>query len=349
MGVCYAISEDGISWEKPELGLVEFQGSKANNIVLRGPHGAGIRRDKRETDPQRRFKAFFRGRDQMCVAFSRDGFHWSDPILCPEIQARGDTHNNWLWAPELGRYVGFTRLWDRKEGVRLVGRTESADFLNWTRAEEVLRGEGPDRQTYAMIVFRYASLYLGLLMVLNRDEDTVDCELAVSVDTIRWERICTGTPLIPRGPEGSYDWGCVFAAAYPVVRKDGIRLYYAGSDGRHSDWRRGFFCLAHLRPDGFAGLEPIGEEVTGTVLTAPIECAGRRLLLSADVFNGSVRAAIAGADGFGLENCKPILSSVAGEAVVWDGGGDLSKFVGKRVQLLFELRSARLYAFGFSD
>ena len=31
--LCYAESEDGVSWRKPELGLVPFQGSTANNIV----------------------------------------------------------------------------------------------------------------------------------------------------------------------------------------------------------------------------------------------------------------------------------------------------------------------------
>jgi len=31
---CYAESADGIHWRKPELGLHDFQGAKANNIVL---------------------------------------------------------------------------------------------------------------------------------------------------------------------------------------------------------------------------------------------------------------------------------------------------------------------------
>lgn len=31
---CYAESDDGIHWKKPVLGLHEFQGSKANNIVM---------------------------------------------------------------------------------------------------------------------------------------------------------------------------------------------------------------------------------------------------------------------------------------------------------------------------
>jgi hypothetical protein len=33
---CYAESRDGIRWTKPELGIVEYQGSKENNIILEG-------------------------------------------------------------------------------------------------------------------------------------------------------------------------------------------------------------------------------------------------------------------------------------------------------------------------
>ena len=34
--VCYAESRDGIEWVRPELGLVKYGGSKANNIVWDG-------------------------------------------------------------------------------------------------------------------------------------------------------------------------------------------------------------------------------------------------------------------------------------------------------------------------
>src|ERR1700759_5422528 len=34
---CYAESTDGINWTKPSLGLVDFNGSKDNNIVLDDP------------------------------------------------------------------------------------------------------------------------------------------------------------------------------------------------------------------------------------------------------------------------------------------------------------------------
>ena len=36
LSVCLAESRDGIHWVRPELGLVEFQGSKKNNIILSG-------------------------------------------------------------------------------------------------------------------------------------------------------------------------------------------------------------------------------------------------------------------------------------------------------------------------
>ena len=32
--MCYAESEDGVTWSKPELGLVEFKGNTKNNICL---------------------------------------------------------------------------------------------------------------------------------------------------------------------------------------------------------------------------------------------------------------------------------------------------------------------------
>src|SRR5690606_1780260 len=61
MGICYATSKDGIRWDKPNLGLVEYEGSKANNIVWRGPHGGGVFRDDQEENPNRRYKVIYQG------------------------------------------------------------------------------------------------------------------------------------------------------------------------------------------------------------------------------------------------------------------------------------------------
>jgi sialidase-1 len=348
MGICYATSKDGLTWIKPELGLVEFDGNTKNNLVLRGPHGAGIFKDLQESDPARRYKMFTKQDEKgpMCVAFSSDGLRWSKLTPCPEIASAGDTHNNAFWAPELGKYVGITRLWSKENG-RLVGRCESSDFLKWTKARDVMHRlpTEPYRQTYAMPVFRYANVYLGLLMLLDTKTDLVDCELTWSPDTIQWQRVCPGQPLIPRGPAGSCDSGCIYAAAYPVIGKDEIRLYYGGNNGPHTTWRDGFFCLATLRPDGFAGLESIKAEAPGTILTRPIYCTGKDLHVTADMAGGSLRVGIELADGLSLDDCRPISGNVTDEVVTWKNGRNMTDHAGKPIRLRFELRSGMLYSF----
>ena len=51
MGICYATSKDGFSWDKPDLNLVNFNDNKSNNIIFRGPHGSGIFYDERKQPP----------------------------------------------------------------------------------------------------------------------------------------------------------------------------------------------------------------------------------------------------------------------------------------------------------
>lgn len=345
MGVCYAVSKDGLAWEKPDLGLIGFNGSKANNLVVRGPHGAGIFKDLRETDPARRYKMFYKGRG-MCVRFSADGLRWGPEIPCPQIAARGDTHNNAFWCPERSTYVGITRLW---KGQRIVGRTESPGFHQWMKAVEVLRGD-EENQTYAMPVFRYADVYLGLVMIFRPRPNRVHCELTWSPDTVTWHRIDNGTPLIPNSrKKGDYDWGCVYAAACPVFRDHEIRLYYGASNGTHNGWRDGFLALATLRPDGFAGYEPIDAAKLATVVTQPVVCSGKTLRMSADAKGGSVRVTVLDADGKAAMVSRPTTDDVTNAPVKIRGRSDLSKVRGSRVRLKFELTKAKLYAFGFGE
>ena len=82
--LCYAESNDGIKWTKPNLGLVNYQGSKDNNILLTNGYGASVIYDKTDPDPQKRYKAAFWEQDTSkgiehpgtCIAFSSDGIHW---------------------------------------------------------------------------------------------------------------------------------------------------------------------------------------------------------------------------------------------------------------------------------
>jgi len=347
MGICYAVSRDGIRWEKPNLGIVEFRGSKQNNIVWQGPHGAGVFKDLNDPDPKRRYKMFFKGR-KISVAFSHDGLHWGEAIECPEANVRGDTHNNAFWAPTLGKYVGITRTWARPRG-RQVARTSSKDFLKWSGAKVVLEGLENHLQTYAMPVFYYAGVYIGLPAIYNSEADRTHTELTWSPDTVTWHRVDAGSPLIANSPrKGEYDWGCVYTAAYPVFLKDEIRLYYGGNDDKHFGWRNGYFCLATLRPDGFAGYEQISEDASAFVITRPLLVTGRPLTLSADVQeDGFVRTRLLDDSGEGLAEAEPVSRTVTDAKVEWRNEFTTETVGGKMIRIEFELRNAKLYSFSF--
>ncbi|MFC1620440.1 hypothetical protein ACFL45_10910 [Candidatus Neomarinimicrobiota bacterium] len=358
MAVCYAISSDGIYWEKPEMGLVEYEGSKANNILLRGegvmgdhwggPHGAGIFIDTHDSDPSRRYKAILKA-DIISVSFSSDGISWSAPVPCPEADVAGDTHNNAFWAPTLGKYVAITRTWGSNEeghGYRQVGRTESDDFLSWSEAKVVLEGTSRRYQTYAMPTFYYAGVYLGLLAIHDQKRDRVWTELAWSPDTKDWQRISEGQPLIgcSDGPL-AYDYGCVYACATPVFLKDEIRLYYGGSDWLHFGWRLGSFALATLRPDGFAGFEQESAEQKAVILTESIPYDQHPIRITADVYKGgSVRVLALDANGSTIAKSRKIKKSMTDYQLEFR-----KKISSESIQLQFEFSKAKIYSFGFAD
>lgn len=81
--VCYAESTDGINWIKPNLGQVEFRGSKENNgialpdKVIEGVH---VILDEDDPDPSRRYKMVYNPHNGetwvIRTATSADGIHW---------------------------------------------------------------------------------------------------------------------------------------------------------------------------------------------------------------------------------------------------------------------------------
>ena len=354
MAVCYAFSVDGLHWEKPELGLVEFEGNTQNNIVMRRVNGVGVFKDERETDPARRYKMFFCGEPQMTVAFSPDGLHWSQPLPIPEVEAHG-THPNAFWAETLGKYVGITRQHARS--IRLVTRTESTDFVQWTPDETILEGVSPRLQTHDLIVFPTCGIYIGLLgiMVYPGDSDAEvkqHVELAWSPDTLEWHRIQEGTPFMGHTPSETerygalpYDWGTIFPSA-PIFFDDEIRIYYGAGDGYFFNWRKGYLALATLRPHGWAGYEPTRADTPAVITTQLLTFDRPSVGITADVWeDGSVRVAVLDKAGSQRAVSKPIYTTGTDSAVEWETSQDLASLSGDQVRLRFQLRNAKLYAF----
>ena len=295
MGICYATSKDGLKWYKSDLQLTKFKGSYKNNIVWRGPHGAGIFKDTRAENKSQLYKSIFQG---LKTSYSENGLSWSPARrLVSKDKIAGDTHNNVIWAPTLEKYVGFTRTWgetDRKlKGPptktnhawgREVSRIESSDFMEWSRPEVVLACNSWNHQPYAMPVFYHANTYIGLLAIHDQNSDRVWTELAWSTDTTNWHRIDAGQPFIQCSEHIlDYDYGCVYACATPIFLDDEIRIYYGGSDWLHTSWRNGCLALATIRPDGFAGYQQVNTKKVGVVNTPIFKQTGQAIKITADI------------------------------------------------------------------
>jgi len=367
MGICYAISKDGINWEKPSIYIVEFNDSKENNIVLRNNHGAGLFKDDYTEESNERYKLISADDNErsMFICTSNDGLKWSKPQTCPNIEKvsektknlkikwNGDTHNNAIWAPTIEKYVLITRMWKltkdnngKEMGIRIVGRSESMDYKTWTLTEPIFEGNEIHLQIYSMPIFEYYGIYLGLPAIFNIKTDTVQTELAWSPDTIKWYRICPGTALIPNSEtKGDIDWGCIYAAKSPIILNNEIRLYYSGSDGPHTDWRKGYFCLAKLRPDGFAGYKPVDDTLESSIITVPIPWNGDDLGLSADIDDGGyLRVTVLNENNSILGN-GVIEKTCVDEKLKITMKDPNSMSLNTEVKFKFYLRNAILYSF----
>ena len=120
----YAVSEDGFAWRKPELGIVEHDGSKRNNLIdtsaMKGEFGVALK-DPHDPDPRKRYKGTIkrwyhhvdpdrRGGGRLFAAYSADGIDWR---LYPDersiIRDSNDGNGCFLYDERIGRYVNFRR------------------------------------------------------------------------------------------------------------------------------------------------------------------------------------------------------------------------------------------------
>jgi hypothetical protein len=139
--VCYATSQDGVHWEKPVLGLVEYNGSTQNNIVdfLDGRcvlSALPIIDDPDDPDPNRRFKCVFESGiydNRIAVAYSADGLRWTESPrnpVGPMLEQTGLIKWNGCYYVngQGGSHFGSPA------GTRKLATFASYDFEHWTQA-----------------------------------------------------------------------------------------------------------------------------------------------------------------------------------------------------------------------
>jgi len=167
---CYAESDDGIHWRRPELDLFEFGGSKANNIILTPDFLAEFGGDPAHTaafldtnpacPPDEKYKILVVGSKPrgLYVLKSADGIPFarmgSEPIL---TDGAFDSQNLAFWDPALGAYRAYWRIFTAgvttgenwsPSGYRAIRTATSTDFVHWNDPVDLTYVDSPDEHLY---------------------------------------------------------------------------------------------------------------------------------------------------------------------------------------------------------
>jgi len=372
---CYAESNDGINWTKPELGFYAYKGSKANNIVIPGGNIWGIFHEPQDPDPDRRYKAVvwhepkYVPREGYFVYSSPDGLRWEretpDPVAlsidryampCVGI---GDT-TLFRWDPRLKKYIGDTKFVFVPR-MRCRGMMESDDLIHWSRPRMTLHPDGldaPDSQIYGHCGFVYESMWIGMMRMMHTTHvensyKQTTVELTASRDGRHWTRVGRREEFIPLGRPDEWDPHYHDPCTPPVLVGGELWIYYrsvplwSGERKGHDKISR--IGLAKLRRDGFVSLN--AGSTPGTVVTRPLTFTGERLLVNAEIAEGGyLKAELRDVSGqavppYTMATCRPVTGDALRARVTWTGRETIERTAAMSLRLAFELKDAKLYSF----
>jgi predicted GH43/DUF377 family glycosyl hydrolase len=370
--VCYAQSKDGVTWQKPILGRIEYQGSRENNIVLLN-HGQGL--DTVIVLAEWHYRMFVyqfqsEGHTEGIYHYtSRDGLEWDAnvrPILVgapvwpknADGQFRDDVMVNGIgdvtyirYDQRLQRYLANLKTLSGPLRCRML--SESNDLVHWSRPRVILRPDHHDAgaQLYGMTDFAYESLWLGVVQRYMATTDLrLDLTWAVSHDARHWSRVEPRGPFISGGEEGTWDYGNVSPANNPPIRVgDELWFYYGGRDTTHNTRPViGAIGLATLPIDRFVALQSTGK---GEVLTRPISFPPGTLHVNANAKGGSLRIEVIDLQGnsiagYDRSSNHALTTDSLNHVVQWDAASKLTPN-SEPIRLRFLLNDAKLYSFWF--
>jgi len=372
---CYAMSKDGIHWEKPALDV-----KAGTNIIHTGHRDSNtVWLDLEEKDPERRYKMFrstvgqgkIQGKVPWCLSihFSPDGIHWSEP---PLFSGPCGDRTTVFWNPF--RKVWVFSLRHGWNGPRRRRYWETRDIVNgsqWTTITEPTAWIGSDDldpqredmkinpELYNLDCIAYESLILGLFTIWrgqpqNREKPNEVC-VGFSRDGWSWFRPDRRAFCPVSEQPGDWNYSNIQSAGgCCLVVGEKLYFYVSGRGGTGKTRRDGQInatSLALLRRDGFASMD--ADDVEGTLTTRPVRFGGKYLFVNLDAGAGELSAEILDEREqviapFSRSNCLPVRGDKTLLAVNWKGTDDLSAVSGKTVKFRFYLRKGRLYAFWVS-
>jgi hypothetical protein len=376
-----ATSRDGVAWQRPNLGLVEFDGSKQNNILPIRLHSPSVICDQHEPDPQKRYKLLAyssrAGGRGYIAAHSADGVRWQHYPQNPVLPG-GDTCTL-TQDPATGEYLAFHKLTRTHRGQRrrLVYLATSQDMQQWSEQRLVMAPDELDDRTteaeggrwsqfYNMSAFSYAGQWLGFVTHFrysgppaeqgpeqSGDDGPIDVQLVHSRDARQWQRCSDRRPVIPTGPY-AYDAGCILGVSNtPVIVGDQMWSYYTAITTTHGGYlprKRITIARAAWRVDGLVSL--FAGEDHGQIDTVTIRPAGGSLVINCDASRGECAVEVLDPTGrpligYGREECLLLRGDAVRHAVSWKSHRQLP--AGRDLRLRFRLKNADLYSYTVQD
>jgi len=370
---CYAESSDGIHWVKPHLGLFEFNGSKANNIVWAGigAHNLAPFKDQNPDCPSAsRYKAVGGNREGLHAFHSEDGIHWSLMSDGPVItQGAFDSLNLAFWDTIRQRYVAFFR--DFRNGVRDIKTCTSEDFLHWTEPQWLEYPDAPAEHLYTNAItayFRAPHIFVGFPKRFVPDRNpqqhvhggVSDGLFMTSRDGKvfhRWHEAWVRPGLQPErwvNRNNLAAWGVVRTAGTLPHTPDELSIYSTENYYRGTAVRLRRFTL---RMDGFVSLHAsaAGGEAVSPLLVFGPQPDGYDLELVLNMSTsaaGSVRCEFQNAEGqplpgFALDDCDVVYGDRIEHVVTWHGNPSVGKLAGRPVRIRWVLHDADVYSLQF--
>jgi hypothetical protein len=363
--VCYAESDDGLTWRRPALNLYFQDKFPGNNIIFAWASyyndASTVIEDLIEPDPARRYKMSMFHIDTkdndltgVCLFVSPDGLHWTfTGTVLPSQDASS------IWQDKrTGRYFAFLK--DRLGGNRSRMLMYSDDFRNWSEPQWIFtpdHGDNEGTNFYNQSTFTLGGRTLGFLNLYDLSTQTTWVELIESGDNINWRRMPSRPHILSPGAPGTYDSGGAYVGlAEPILVGEEYRYYYYASADRHdaadtggNPAQRPSLAYATFKKDRLVGQQT---EHDGYFVTLPFKCPGGRLFLNF-VCRGEVTVTVKRPgygteyEGFNVADCVPVTGDSQRQEIVWKKHANLDALKGKYIRLKVAGRNVIGYTAAF--
>lgn len=357
---CYAESTDGIHFARPNLGLLEFQGSKENNIIYRGveAHNFAPFRDANPTvKAEERYKAVAGSQSKLYAFVSPDGIHWKK-LQTEPVMTKGafDSLNLAFWDEQTQNYRCYSRYADG--GVRAIQSCTSTDFVHWTDPVPNRYPKGAPKEHFYTNGTRpcpgaphiYLSFPKRFVPARKKFADyketgVSDAVFLSSRDGVNWDRTFLEAWVRPGRDDRNWTQRSNMPA-WGIVQLDPAEFSIYISE--HYEWPDNRLRRLTVRRHGFASVH--AGAAGGEFTTRPLTFTGKNLILNyATSAAGSIQVEVQDAQGKPIQgrtlaDMPPLFGDELDAVVNWRSGSELSDLIGKPVRFRFVMRDADVFA-----